>query len=46
LVIVGWLQIDQGYSVADAASLLSLLFILGAALLLAAPETRGQQLPE
>lgn len=46
LILVGWLQSDQGFSVDNAASLLSLLFILGAVLLLAAPETRGQQLPE
>jgi len=46
LIVVGWLQRDQDYSVADAASLLSLLFILGAVLLLAAPETRGKRLPD
>lgn len=46
LILVGWLQSDQGFSVDNAASLLSLLFIFGALLLLAAPETRGQALPE
>lgn len=46
LILVGWLQRDEGYSVADAASLLSLLFIVGALLLLAAPETKGRELPE
>lgn len=46
LILVGWLQSDQGFSVDNAASLLSLLFVLGAVLLLAAPETKGQQLPE
>lgn len=46
LIVVGWLQRDEGYTVSDAASLLSLLFILGALLLIAAPETKGRELPE
>jgi hypothetical protein len=48
LFISGWLQRpgQWGLSPADAASLLSLLFPLGMVLLLAAPETRGQALPE
>jgi hypothetical protein len=40
------MQKDWGYTLGDAASLLSLLFLLGALLLLLAPETRGRDLPE
>jgi MFS family permease len=46
LFLSGWMQKDWGYTLGDAASLLSLLFLLGALLLLLAPETRGRDLPE
>jgi MFS family permease len=46
LFLGGWMQKDWGLSRSDAASLLSLLFLLGAVLLLFAPETKGQELPE
>ncbi len=47
LFLSGWLQSDGGMNLgmANAAALLSLLFPLGALLLLFAPETRGQDLP-
>ncbi len=47
LVARGWLQSPQGASLSlrGAASLLSLLFLLGMVLLAAAPETRGRELP-
>jgi MFS family permease len=45
LLLSGWMQRDRGFSIEDASSLLSLLFILGAILLLFAPETKGQELP-
>jgi len=44
LLLSGWLQSTAGLALADAASLLSLLFIVGAALLAFAPETKGKQL--
>ncbi len=46
LFLSGWMQRDAGLSLRDAASLLSLLFVLGAALLVFARETRGEELPE
>jgi MFS family permease len=46
LVIKGLLQSELGLSLRDAASLLSLLFLFGSLLLLFAPETKGQDLPE
>ena len=46
LFLSGWMQRDMGLSLRDAASLLSLLFILGAALLVFARETKGEELPE
>jgi MFS family permease len=46
LVLSGWLQKAQGLGVEASAALLSLLFLPGALLLLAAPETRGRDLPE
>ncbi len=46
LIVKGVLQIDYGLGAADAASLLSLLFLLGVLLLPFAPETRGRELPE
>jgi MFS family permease len=47
LFVSGWLQRPDGahLSLRDAASLLSLLFLLGVVLLAAAPETRGRDLP-
>src|SRR5207302_1674424 len=41
LVLSGWLQKERGLGVEASAALLSLLFLPGALLLLAAPETRG-----
>jgi MFS family permease len=46
LLLAGWLQLDGGLSLAGSATLLSLLFPVGALLLLFAPETRGRELPE
>jgi MFS family permease len=45
LFLSGWMQRDWGFSLENASSLLSLLFLLGAFLLLLAPETKGQELP-
>ena len=45
LLLSGWMQRDAGISLANAATLLSLLFPLGAMLLWIAPETKGQDLP-
>lgn len=42
----GWLQRDGGMSLRGSASLLSLLFVLGAAVIAAGPETKGSDLPE
>ena len=42
----GWLQRDLGMTLRGSASLLSVLFLLGAAVILAGPETRGSELPE
>jgi MFS family permease len=46
LVLGGWMQKDGGFSLAATASLLALLFVPGALVLLAAPETRGQDLAD
>ena len=46
LFISGWMQKDWGYTLESSASLLSLLFLLGFGVLLFAPETKGQELPE
>ncbi|HUG90806.1 MAG TPA: hypothetical protein VML55_08240, partial [Planctomycetaceae bacterium] len=46
LFVGGWMQRDWGYSLENAASLLSLLFLAGALLLVFAPETKGTELPE
>jgi MFS family permease len=46
LFLGGWMQKDQGFSLAATASLLALLFVPGVLVLLAAPETRGQDLKE
>lgn len=45
LFLSGWMQTAWGIGMADASTLLSLLFPVGALLLLVAPETRGQDLP-
>jgi hypothetical protein len=45
LFATGWLR-SFGMTLYDACSLLSLLYLLGAAVLLIAPETRGRELPE
>jgi MFS family permease len=44
LFLGGWMQKDWGFSLATTASLLGLLFVPGILALLAAPETRGQDL--
>ncbi len=46
LFAAGWMQRDWGFSLRDTASLLSLLFAVGIAVLFFAPETRGTELPE
>ncbi|MBW3538688.1 MAG: MFS transporter [Planctomycetes bacterium] len=46
LFLSGWMQRDWGFSLENAAALLSLLFLAGAVLLVFAPETRGRELPE
>lgn len=51
LLLTGWLQRPEtegglGYSLAEAASLLSWLFLLGVIVVLFARETRGEELPE
>jgi MFS family permease len=46
LFLGGWMQKDWGFSLEQTASILSLLFALGLALLVFAPETKGQALPE
>lgn len=45
LIVSGWMQKDLGMSLSDTASVLSLLFLAGAAVLLFAPETKGKDLP-
>jgi hypothetical protein len=46
LFLGGWMQKDGGFSLPTTASALSLLFVPGVFLVLLAPETRGQELPE
>ncbi len=46
LVFSGWLKSQQGFDLRWAMTGLSLLFIVGAVLALAMPETRGEPLPE
>ncbi len=46
LFISGLMQKSWGLSLANSASILSLLFILGVLVLVLAPETRGQELPD
>ncbi len=46
LFISGWMQKDWGFTLTGAAATLSLLFLVGLAILLFAPETKGRDLPE
>jgi MFS family permease len=46
LLLRGWLQSDLHFSLEQAAALLAGLYLAGIALLAAAPETRGEELPE
>ena len=46
LILKGLLQRQWGFSLEDAASLLSLLFLVGVVTLAWAPETKGHDLPE
>jgi MFS family permease len=46
LFISGWMQRDWGFSLENAASLLALLYLIGAVLPFFGPETRGAELPE
>jgi MFS family permease len=46
LVLRGWLQSDMHFSLAQAAALLGGLYLAGILILLAAPETCGQELPD
>ena len=46
LLVNGWLQKDAHLTLANACSVLSLLFAVGVVLLAFAPETRGRDLPE
>lgn len=46
LFLVGLLQSKYGFEIADIASILSLLFLIGLGVLPAALETRGRELPE
>ncbi|MFV1995105.1 MAG: MFS transporter [Verrucomicrobiales bacterium] len=46
LFVSGWMQNDWGFSLTGAAATLSLLYLLGIAVLPFAPETRGEELPE
>ena len=46
LFISGWLQRDGGMTLRGSASLLSLLFLAGAAVIAAGPETKDADLPE
>ena len=46
LFAVGWLQDTWDVSISQAASMLSLLFLVGVLVLVFAPETRGQELPD
>lgn len=42
----GWMQKDWGYSLEGASLTMSMLFLVGAFLLLGLPETKGRSLPE
>ncbi len=48
LILRGWMRSERGLglSLESTVSILSLLFIVGILLLLAAPETKGRALPE
>jgi len=46
LLLSGWMQSRWSWSLDNAASVLSLIFLAGILLLLVAPETRGRELPE
>ncbi len=46
LFVSGWMQKDWGFTLENAASLLSMLFLIGAVALVFAPETKGKELPE
>lgn len=46
LLLGGWLQAREKMTLENAATLLSLLFLVGIAILAIAPETRGKELPE
>jgi MFS family permease len=46
LFLSGWMQKDWGFTLENAAALLSMLFLVGIVALLFAPETKGQELPE
>lgn len=46
LIASGWLQRDAGMTMRGSGSLLSLLFLVGAAVILAGPETKDTELPE
>ena len=45
LFISGWLQKERGYTLAEVCTLLGLLFLVGATVVLFAPETKGHDLP-
>jgi hypothetical protein len=45
LIVIGWMQNTIKLSPENTASLLSLLFLAGAAIALFAPETKGRELP-
>jgi len=48
LIVRGWMRSERGLglSLESTASILSLLFLVGVLVLLVAPETKGQELPE
>ena len=48
LTVRGWMRSEQGLglSLESTASILSLLFLVGLLVLLVAPETKGQELPD
>jgi hypothetical protein len=46
LLLSGWMQKDWGFSLNNAASILSLLYLAAVVILIFAPETKGRELPE
>ncbi len=46
LFAVGWMQDGWGFTLPEAASLLSFLYLAAVVVLVFAPETKGQELPE